>query len=282
MNGSHTQLKALVLMLVLVLGITVFERADTIAQYLDNERNTANIFNPVANFLGIPIGGSSGSSNYNSLNPSGQGGSANNDGDVGFDSIPLNSPSPTNAVNNDLTGAASSGGGTASTSGSIRGAAPTFLCLPKVVDGGEEAIVMWACRDGAYKATASGFETGDETIGSVRVNPSTDTTYALTCVNDVAGVDNTTGECTVEVANPALALIATPSRTSRGGTVTLSWKTKDTNSCVVTSDQHPSFERRGTEGDALSPSLISNTVFTLTCETVTGVVEERSITVGVN
>ena len=281
MRDTHTQLKALVLMLIFILGVTVFERADTIAYYLNSEQNVANIFNPVAAFLGIPVGRSDGGGRepqYESLTPTT---AAPNDGDAGFAPIPLNSPSPDVAANKDLRERIAASDAGTSASGSLGGSAPTFLCLPDVVDGGEEAILMWACRDDAYKAVGEGFDTGDATIGAARVAPSQDTTYTLTCVNNVAEKDNTVGECAVRVAKTALALIATPSRTSRGGTVTLSWKTKDTNSCVVTSDRHPSFERSGIEGDAVSPALTTNTIFTLTCESVTGVIEERSITVSV-
>ncbi|MBL4644571.1 MAG: hypothetical protein JKX80_01760, partial [Candidatus Pacebacteria bacterium] len=163
----------------------------------------------------------------------------------------------------------------------IKNSTPTLLCLPDPIKPGEDVLIMWACRDDAYKTTAENFDTDEAVIGSVHVNPTKDTTYTLTCVNNRT-TDTTAATCTIDVANPALAIIATPRRATRGGTVSLSWKTTDTNSCVLSSSNHPNFEKRGIEGDVVSPSLTTNTTFTLTCETTTGVLEERSVGVLVN
>ncbi|MAZ67234.1 hypothetical protein CL652_00495 [bacterium] len=279
MVKSHTQVKALVLMFIFLLGVTAFERANTISYYLDNERNTANIFNPVATFLGISPNDGYGS-DENSLYISGRGkGSNNNEENMQSDSIPRNSPSPTGVTNTNVPRAAGLRGDAGVIGKSIHGNTPTLLCLPGVLNKNEEAIVMWSCRDGAYKATASLFDTGDKTIGSARVAPSDDTTYALTCINNLAGIENTTSECAVNVANPALAIIATPAVASQNATTILSWKAKEVSSCIVTSEQYPSFERRGIEGEAFSPPLTTNSIFTLTCETVTGSVQERRVEV---
>jgi hypothetical protein len=285
MDSPHAQRKALVLMLVLVLGITTFERANTIAQFLDNERNTASVFNPIADFLGISVSGENVDTDSSYTSPNAHASNSTeavqNGGDAGFGLIPLNSPYPGSVPSSYRSGDTVQRGEAAATPKPIRGNAPMLFCLPDIVDGEEEAIVMWACRDGAYKATGSNFETEDETIGSVRVQPAVDTIYTLTCINNLPNTERTAAECTIAVAKPALAIIATPGRTSRGGMVTLAWKTKDTNSCVVTSNGHPAFERIGIEGEALLPTIVQNTIVTLTCETVTGIVEERSVTVRV-
>lgn len=277
MNATHTQLKALVLMLVLVVGITTFERVDSIARYLDNDQHTANIFNPVAAFLGIQTGQSTETTNQ----PAG-GYTGSNDGDgLGGAASLLTTPVPVTGAGNTLVDSSQTTQSGAA-GGSLANRTPTLICLPGVIDEGEEVLVMWACRDGAHTTSSDTIATDGKTIGSVRVRPGVDTTYTIVCENDIPDADNTSAECRVDVSNPALAIIATPSRAQQGGTVTLSWKTKDTNSCYVTSDSHSNFERRGIEGDALSPRLTRNTTFTLTCETITGVLEERSVTVGVN
>lgn len=294
MKGTHTQLKTLAFMLVLILGFTVFERADSITAYLDSERHTAGIFNPVAAFLGIQLGGnnnsnSSSNSQYDSLQTYDPLDPAQNDGDAAFAGIPddpfggssiiINTPAPNTSSLGGGANTVQSGIGTTT---ALDSRSPTLICVPNTVDEGEEVIVMWACRDGAYKATGTNFDTNDATIGSMRATPSVDTTYTLECVNDLEDIDNTSATCEIEVAKPALAIIATPRSVASGGTVSISWKTNDTNSCVVSSDKHRAFEKRGIEGDAVSPSLIINTVFTVTCETITGVIEERSVSVGVN
>jgi hypothetical protein len=167
---------------------------------------------------------------------------------------------------------------------SIDDLAPTLLCLPNPINAGEAAILMWACRDSSDSSaltaddTSNPVDTINDTIGTARVTPNGDTTYTLTCDK------GTQSSCTVEVANPALAILTTPSSATRGQTVTISWKTKDTNACIVTSSDpnHQNFSRQGVEGDAVSPTLTRNTTFVLTCETVTGTLEERGVSVGVN
>ncbi|MBL4644618.1 MAG: hypothetical protein JKX80_02000 [Candidatus Pacebacteria bacterium] len=288
MQGTHIQLKALVFMLVLILGFSVFERADSITAYLDSERHTAGIFNPVAAFLGIQLGGNNRTNSSNTNNTS------QHNPDAAFNAIPddpfgglnsntiINTPAPNGRNNQNLSGGFANTQSGSGTTVALNSRTPTLVCVPNIVDENEEVIIMWACRDGAYKTTSANITTNDATIGSVRVSPSSDTTYTLECVNNVTDVDNTSATCDVEVANPALAIIATPRSVTSGGTVSISWKTKDTNSCVISSDQHRAFEKRGIEGDALSPTLIVNTVFTVTCESITGVIEERSVSVGVN
>jgi hypothetical protein len=160
---------------------------------------------------------------------------------------------------------------------SIKGADPTLFCLPSPVSAGEEALILWACRDTAYKTAGDNFETNGALIGTTRVTPTSDTTYTLECINDAPKVQNTVGSCTIEVANPQLALISTPRQTTRGGSVSISWQTTDTTSCILTSDADPNFSRNGTRGDSISPPLSKNTTFTLTCETATGAIKEQSI-----
>jgi len=51
---------------------------------------------------------------------------------------------------------------------------------------------------------------------------------------------------------------------------------------VLTSNVYSNFEKRGTTGDAISHTLTENTIFTLTCETIAGILKERKVGVGVN
>lgn len=295
MNTLQTQLKAVVIMLVLVLGLTVFERADSIAAFLDNEQHTANIFNPVATFLGIPTGNNDRGPNYDSLQTREPVGSQDNDGDRYFLSTPddpfgdnggsfVNTPAPgrgnpnTEFVGGSTGGSVSQGGAPRS----ISNRPPELLCVPGIINEGEEALIMWACRDEAYMSVSETIDTESKTVGAMRVHPTEDTTYDIICINDIPEVDDTAASCTIEVAQPALALIATPSSAARGNNVTLSWKTVDTAECVLSSSEHPAFTRRGTEGDASSPALYEDTIFTLMCETAAGTLEERDIEVHVD
>lgn len=164
------------------------------------------------------------------------------------------------------------------TNTSIRNATPTLLCLPDPVNEGEDVIIMWACRDGAYKTQGGNFETGEKLIGSTTVSPSSDTTYTVTCINKEE-VNNTSASCGIAVANPALALVTTPTSVKRGEKVSITWRTSDIKSCTLTSKNFPSFEKSGIEGEVVSPRLTAHTVFTLSCETVTGQLEEKKVSV---
>lgn len=276
MTRSNIQMKALVVMIIFILGFSIFERSDITTAVLDSERLTASVFNPVAIFLGIRSRAESNSSS-NTAPSSSQRGSDSTRGNV-----IINTPSP--STNRSASGLVQGivDSFTASIGVSLKTRAPTLVCAPNTVVQGEEVIVMWACRDQAYKAVSESFDTNNEAIGSVRVTPKGDTTYTVECINNIESVENTSATCEVNMAQPALAIVATPSLVSRGGTVALSWKTKDTNSCVLTSNVYVNFEKRGTTGDAVSHPLTENTIFTLTCETTAGLLKERKLSVGVN
>ena len=164
---------------------------------------------------------------------------------------------------------------------SIEEATPTLLCVPDPIAQGESALVFWACRDESRTTRGENIDTNENPIGSVRVNPQESTTYTVECVNGDSEAPNTASSCTIGVVKPALALVATPSRVVRGRTTTLSWKTKDMRSCVVTSQRNPSFIREGIEGDVVSPSVFADDVFRIVCETATGAVQEKRIRVEV-
>ena len=274
MNNTHTQLKALVLLFILVLGVTVSERAETIAAYLDSEQHTASIFNPVAAFLGISDEEEEVTTNsYDSLQVSDTQLNTTTGG------LFTTTPTPTNTVTGVSTNTGDNSPSTDVTTGSIKGLNPALYCLPNIVAEDEEALIMWACRDGAHTAEGTGFETNGDTYGAVRVTLSEDTTYEVDCFNDIEDVSDTRSTCSIDVAKPALAFVADASSVSRGGTVTLSWNTKDTARCTVTSDAHSLFKRSGIEGEARTPAIVRTTTFTLRCETRTGVIEERDVTI---
>ena len=286
MDTSVTYLRALALMLIVVFGFTVYDYSDELARAVQQETQSANIFNPVATFLGIGGGTNTQQTNTDAQYQSLQG----DDGDAYFQSTgdflggggpTVNTPAPIQSTNTDLGGQAIVETNTivGDTSGSLDNRKPLLSCIPGVLSPGEEALVTWVCRDAAYKAVGTGFTTGNDVMGITRITASADTTLSLECVNDIEDTDSTTATCDIEVSTPGLAIIATPSRVARGSGTQLSWKTKDTTKCLVTSDAHPSYERSGTEGDVASPALFESKTFTLTCETLTGGVETRDIVV---
>lgn len=158
---------------------------------------------------------------------------------------------------------------------SIVGTNPVLSCLPGTVAAGEPALVFFACGDTSTSATGTGFETGDAVSGKARVYVQDNTTLGVSCD------EGTSAECLIEVVNPSLAIIATPSSVARNGTVDISWRGVDVNDCVVRSNRHSSFVRQGIQGDAPSPSISQDTTFTLICETEIGTVQTRTTTVTV-
>lgn len=158
----------------------------------------------------------------------------------------------------------------------IQGTNPVLSCIPGTIAAGEPAMVLYACGDTSTSATGDGFDTAGATSGKARVYPTDDQTLEISCD------EGTNTQCLIQVIHPSVAIIATPSSTVRNGSVDLTWKGEDVNDCVVRSNKHSSFSRRGVTGDAPSPSLIETTRFTLLCETETGTIVSDTVDVTVN
>ncbi|PCI30833.1 hypothetical protein COB52_00670 [Candidatus Kaiserbacteria bacterium] len=133
---------------------------------------------------------------------------------------------------------------------------------------------MWSCRDGANTTEGGGFDTEGQTSGTVRVSPVVDTQYRVDCINDIPGISNTAASCFINVSEPTIALLATPSSVISGETTSISWRAFGVKSCMLTSG---GYSRSGTQGDVVSPTLTQNTTFKLTCETSLGETEEREL-----
>lgn len=161
------------------------------------------------------------------------------------------------------------------------GVSPTLLCLPSPIAPGEETLIFWACRDGATQTVGEAFTTDSATIGVARVAPAADTTYTVTCINTDSALSDTASSCTIDVVEPEITFTATPTRVARGGTTTLSWDTRDTVRCVLTSRTHSGFTREGVAGSSVSPALYADDAFLLACEARTGVRLEARVTVDV-
>ena len=181
-----------------------------------------------------------------------------------------------NTVDNLLSGSSGNADGSTENRQRLSGNEPTLLCLPNPVAEGEEALIVWACRDDAHTTTGSSVDTQGRVIGKAIVTPSQTTTYGVTCVSAERALE---AQCTVVVAQPALAIAATPNTVLRGGTVQLSWRTKDVNSCVVSARELPTLQREGVNGTITTPAVTETTTFTLTCESATGTIVEESTTV---
>ncbi len=158
---------------------------------------------------------------------------------------------------------------------------PILTCLPNVVVADEPALILWQCRDGSSASSGGNFSTGGKVMGKTRVNPSADTKYELFC----GDVPEPQVRCSVEVINPAIAIITDTSTVPMWEKVNISWNSLDTQSCRLDSDDNNSkyadWNRSGTSGDVYSHPITKETKFTLTCTTKTGMEKSKSITVDV-
>ena len=173
---------------------------------------------------------------------------------------------------------------TSSSTNTYVGQAPTLTCMPNTVAPSEPALIFWQCLDSSQTASAVGFSTGDSSYGSVRVNPDVDTTYSLSCASGAYA------ECNIDVVNSALALTVSTTTVPMWDTVELSWSALDVQNCELTSDDDSSmykdWSRHGacsaaTPCVAQSHDITKETVFTLSCTTLTGLDKETSVTVDV-
>lgn len=268
MNSVNTHLKALALLVVFVVGLTLLQQPEVFAQTGSSQQQTASIFNPIANFLGLS-------------------------GGTGNDTPETQSTSGTNSFTNALssffgvntpTGQADTA--TTTTTNAARvvlgGQTPILICVPSTVGAEEEVIIMWACRDEATSTESDEFETNGKTIGSVRVQPTEGNKYTITCVNETAGTNDTAASCNIVVAEPVLTITATPSAVPFGDTTVLAWSTTDTQACTLTSDAHFGFKRNGTQGQITTPGITKDTTFTLTCESISGLLVKTKVEVDAN
>lgn len=257
MESVHAHLKTLSVLLLFVLAFTVFERADTIARFLNSDEAVAAAVNPVASFLGIASDKNSTTSVVNTNTQT----QTTDTSLLGSMRSFLNNANPV-----DVTSTAVPTKNT-----------PTLICAPSITDGVEQTILMWACNNGAQKATGTNFNTDDAPIGSLRVQAANTTTYGVSCEGGVA--ENTTATCTVRVAEPVLLMETTEKTVPAGNTATIMWTAGDVRSCELSSDYDTTFTRTGITGSAITHAIYEDTTFTLTCEATTGLQVKKTATI---
>jgi len=263
MNISHNQFKILAVLVVFIVSFGIFENAGTIAASASGTQSAASVIDA---FLGI--GGNSNTTTNDNTNTSSSGGYFSTVTDF-FSSL-ISTPAATSGTSSSINMTAT---------GSLSGTTPILVCLPGNIRSGESVILMWACRDGARTATGENFDTEDAVLGSIRTQPTEDTTYTINCLSDTEGVENTATSCTIHIVEPELTITATPINVPYGDTTAITWNATDVNSCTVTSDAHFGFSRTGTTGDITSPSITKDTTFTLTCEAKNGLLEKTELKV---
>lgn len=144
---------------------------------------------------------------------------------------------------------------------------------PSSVDLGQSATLIWSSSD-ATSCTASGGWTGARsTSGSETVSPDATSSYTLSC-NGGGGSASDSVTVTVNqppvVNEPTVSLSASPSRISRGGSITLSWNSNDATSCTASGAWSGSKATSGSQ----SVSLNGPATLTISCSGAGGSVSQ--------
>lgn len=148
------------------------------------------------------------------------------------------------------------------------GSACGLECSPDSVYEGGSTTCTWSCNPDTYAtALGDGFSTGGQISGSVEVTLTQETRYGLTCV--APDGQRTTDSEIVQVGEPELSLVATPSPVRRGNSTTVNWSAQNVeeNSCSLTSSAGVS--ATGNSGSR-TITINSQVTVTLTCTTPAG------------
>ena len=160
-------------------------------------------------------------------------------------------------------------------------------CQPLVADVGMTLAISWGCSVG--KSVGSGFSTNEAISGSATTTlaaPPTATrtvNFGLTCINK--GISSN-ASCTVQVAKPAIVLVANPKSVESGERASIGWVTASMkeNGCVISSSNQPDFTAQNANnprnsGVAETLPITTETTFLLTCMTAGGNTREATTTV---
>ena len=165
----------------------------------------------------------------------------------------------------------------------------TLSCEPQVADVGMSVSISFSCGN-ATDSAGSGFDTKDNLSGSrtktVAAPPAGDNTvsYGLTCINQnlTAGA-----QCSVEINQPSIVLIANPSSVPSGASTAIGWVTSGMQSCTVSSPDTPAFTaanagNTSVNGVATTPALTAPMTVDLDCQTLGGGTDDATtqVTVG--
>lgn len=163
-------------------------------------------------------------------------------------------------------------------------------CQPKVVDVGMTVALTFACANATGSTGGgAGFDTNNETSGSRNVkieNPPSSASginFGITCRNQ-----NLTAkaECAVQIARPAIVLLANPRIVPSGELSRIGWVTSGMSSCIVSSPQMPGFTQQNANntsvnGVATTSPITRDTTVVLTCQTLGGGTKAASTTITV-
>ncbi len=156
------------------------------------------------------------------------------------------------------------GGGTTPTPGGSSN--PYVNCSPSTVRAGNSVTCTWQCdvAHGDVSSSGIGFPTGGAASGtSIPITPSqVDNSYGVRC-----SPSNRQMLVNVKMLNPALSIIANPTRIHPGASAAIQWGATGVRSCSVTGTGVVSHLMAGS---ADTGALTQQSVYTLSCQSDVG------------
>lgn len=163
----------------------------------------------------------------------------------------------------------------------------SISCQPQTADVGMQVAISYSCAQGT--ATGSGFTTSNASAGTSTATvaqPADGTntiTYGLTCTS---GVTTSGAQCSVQIVQPSITLVANPRTIASGKTSLLGWITTGMKSCVMSSPNDAAFTSQNSSntsvnGTAQTLPATSTQQYILNCQTFSGGTKSASTTVTV-
>jgi|GEM_PF-1277404 len=141
----------------------------------------------------------------------------------------------------------------------------SLAAAPNPVTAGEFVDLTWTSTDATgCTVTGGGLNSVSGTSGTVSDDPGVTTTYTLDCSGDGGSASDSvivTVNQPPTTPAPVVSLTASPSRVSRGSSITLNWSSTDANSCTASGNWSGAKAATGSESIAISSAV----TFTLTC-----------------
>lgn len=163
------------------------------------------------------------------------------------------------------------------TSGNGQKPTAQLSCNPQVADVGTPLAIAYSCSN-ATQSQGSGFDTGGQVSGTTTTTiaappqGANTATYGLTCAN---GALTSSAQCSVQISNPSIVLVANPQTVKSGDTTSIGWVTSGMQACTISSPEQPSFSANNVNNTSVnsmasSSPITEQTDFVLDCETLGG------------
>jgi hypothetical protein len=154
---------------------------------------------------------------------------------------------------------------------------PQISCSPQIADVNESVAISYSCQN-ATGSSGGGFSTNNQLSGSasttISAPPSGTNTanFGLTCTNNG---QTASAQCSVQVNQPAIDLVADPQAVPSDQTSSIGWITAGMQSCIISSADDATFTSNNAgntsvSGVAQTDAITGPTNFTLTCQTLGG------------